>query len=110
MTNITVVVKEPNQPAHIATIDNMLRSLQAIVGGYVESIAVPGTPKLTMLVNEDGHRLNLQPNCMVPAWNTRVVGTIILVSAHTSLGGDFSSLTPDEAAATLARFTPAGFV
>lgn len=108
---LTVVIKEPNQPARVDTITSDLRTLQDIVGGYIESVSLaPRTGvAVRMIVNEDGRIRNLAPNFIVHPYGV-IRGAAIILAARTTIAGNFVSLTPAQAAELLTRFstTPVG--
>lgn len=43
--------------------NSLLRQLQQLVGGYIETVRVTGSPELTLVVNEEGLLLGLPQNC-----------------------------------------------
>lgn len=60
---ITVLIKEPCKESELKTIDNTLEAMQAIVGGYIETVNLPGGGIL--VCNEEGFIKGLKPNCLV---------------------------------------------
>ena len=78
-----------DMPFDIIT-DTSLKSLQKVVGGYIECI--PHThefPKMEALVNEEGLIHNLPPNILASRLlNYPVVGNCILVLAQELMGDE----------------------
>ena len=72
-----VIIKAPEEKiGHIADIKNELKTLQKIVGGYIEVIPLDETT--VCICNEEGKLLNLEPN-----FNFRydiICGTVIICS------------------------------
>lgn len=69
-----VIIKEPGEPiGHFAEIDNTLEAMQEIVGGYIETITLPGC---VIVCNEEGKLRGLPENLKLP--NDTVVGTVII--------------------------------
>ena len=57
-----------------------LSTLQAAVGGYIETVPVPGDARLVLLVNEDGLSLHLPPNPQASELAQRaIVGDAVLI-------------------------------
>ena len=98
---ITIVVAEPGKPARIQLIENELKPLQELVGGYIEIAArypaEDGVLELDIFCNEDGLRLELRPNRVLETGQL-LVGTIIAVKGDPTTGEQVT-LTPSEAEA-----------
>lgn len=88
--SISIVVKEPNKKPEIKTIDGSLASMQAIVGGYIESINV--SSRIDLWINEDGLAEKLPFNLY--AKDIPLFGTIF-AAAHND-EGDMISLTKNQ--------------
>lgn len=69
---IRVAVIEPGKPPIVQLVENTLKTMQDLVGGYVEQVPVLDQ-EYKMLVNEEGLMLKLKPNF------GRIVGTAVLV-------------------------------
>jgi len=61
MENIMVITKRVGQKCTVEEIENSLRSLQQIVGGYIEILRMDFNPALILICNEEGKLLNLEP-------------------------------------------------
>lgn len=58
-----VVVKQPGQKPHIASIPGNLQGMQNVVGGYIERFTVPGiSEEIDCWCNDEGLINGLQPN------------------------------------------------
>jgi hypothetical protein len=90
MKKIYAVVKQPGRDPSVQQVDDDLKTLQGLVGGYLEEIRLTGV--LTLLCNEDGRRLGLQANLHLPVGT--IAGTVLVV-AHTASGAT-RSLTAGE--------------
>jgi hypothetical protein len=106
MTQIRTVIKEPGEQPRVGMLSNDLASMQAAVGGgLIEVVEVSGD--VLLIVNEEGKfRNDLAPNVYAPEVNDVLVGPVLVVSARAP-GGNFGSLSEDEAAAALRRFRTA---
>lgn len=59
---IKVVMVEPNKPAYITEIGKDLKSLQAVVGGLIETIGYLHDPDAIMVGNEEAKLIGLEGN------------------------------------------------
>lgn len=88
----------------VEMIENTLASLQEFVGGFIEvSYAVEG---ITMIVNEDGKRQNLNPNFIIRSFDV-VVGNVLFIG---SADDDFASISDDEILTVIAYLGDIGRV
>ena len=83
---MTAIIKRPMQPAFRREIDNTLEALQELVGGYIETVNLPGS--IVMIVNEEGKILRLPINFHLNC--DLIHGTAVFVSVN---GEDFCSLS-----------------
>ena len=82
---IKVIVKRPDEKyGHVTHISNTLENLQNTVGGYIETLTMPG---YTLIVNEEGILLDLPFNCKVAGFN--LFGTIIVAGTK---GDEFADV------------------
>ena len=72
---ITVMIKEPGENWERREIDNTLKALQGLVGGYIETVIVQDD--LVLIVNEEGVLQELEPNLYIRGYWLR--GTIVAV-------------------------------
>ncbi|MHB8148431.1 MAG: DUF3846 domain-containing protein [Vulcanimicrobiaceae bacterium] len=104
-THLLAVVKRPGEPAEQVLIEEGLKSLQAIVGGYIESIgnfsdfdALGDT--FSMYANEDGKLQELASN--FPVYHGRpspvdiIAGPVVVVGFDADTG-DSITLTQNQA-------------
>lgn len=89
--NIRVIIKEPYKKAFVSEISGNLKSLQNIVGGYIEDVPFPTVEKADLIVNEEGKINKSAGNFFLPHYKDCVVGTCIIASYNDS--GEFASLT-----------------
>ena len=95
MDKITVVVKEPGKAPEIRQIDNTLKALQDVVGGYIETVTV--ATDMVIICNEEGLIKHLLPNCRI--LGCYFVGTILAVGVD---GEEFTDVPrPKEVAERL---------
>ena len=74
---IRVVIKEPDKPPYVREVDGSLKSMQAIVGGYIEVVPaeiIVGAEELPkdqflLVINEEGRLINLQLNFPICKWS-----------------------------------------
>ena len=83
---MTAIIKRPGRPAFRREINNTLESLQELVGGYIETVNLPGG--IVMIINEDGKILRLPINFHLNC--DLIHGTAVFVSVN---GEDFCSLS-----------------
>ena len=84
-----VIVKRPDEEyGRIVYIENKLKTLQQIVGGYIE--VVPIASEVLAICNEEGKLLNLEPN--IKHYDDIIHGTIIICGAS---GDEFSDIPID---------------
>jgi len=83
---IKVLVYEPSKPGEMIEIDDELKAMQRIVGGYIEQVHIPALAKhwLFVICNEEGRLIGLPPN------RSDLVGTFFVVRA---LGTEYVSIT-----------------
>lgn len=82
---IKVIIKRPDEKyGHVTNISDTLDNLQKTVGGYIETLTMPG---YVLILNEEG-RINGSPyNCNIGGFG--VYGTIIAVGAQ---GDEFADV------------------
>lgn len=90
---IKVLVKEPYKEIEVREIQNNLKSLQAVVGGYIECVPFPRVKDVDLIVNEEGKLARLDGNFFLPHYKDCVVGTAIIASYNKE--GQFVSLTDE---------------
>ena len=75
---IKVIIKRPDEEyGHVTNISCTLENLQKTVGGYIETLTLPG---FTIICNEEGIPLGLEENCKV--YGFTFFGTIIVVGVN----------------------------
>lgn len=79
---IKVIIKQPGEPVgHIEEIDNTLKAMQKIVGGFIETVPIAeGSDRIIMIVNEEGKYMLLQENfwaLLRGRWDL-IVGPVII--------------------------------
>lgn len=75
---IKVIVKRPDeQYGHVTNISCTLENLQKTVGGYIETLTLPG---FTIICNEEGILQGLEENCKV--YGFKFFGTIIVAGVN----------------------------
>lgn len=84
---IRVLVVEPDGLGEIREIPDTLSAKQEIVGGWIETVTLPGG--LIIVCNEEGHRMNLEPNQAIQGF----VGTVFFAR---SAGEEFASITDED--------------
>lgn len=82
---IKVIIKRPDEEyGHVTSISCTLENLQKTVGGYIETLTMPG---YVLILNEEG-RLDESPfNCHVAGFN--LFGTIIVAGTQ---GDEFADV------------------
>lgn len=80
------IIKSPGRRPGVIEIENSLRAMQTIVGGYIE--AVPLTTDSALICNEDGIVLGLARN--VDVLGLKIRGTLLIVGVD---GEEFCDLS-----------------
>ena len=102
---IKVLIVEPQKDPYSKEIDNELKPLQDIVGGYLERVTINN--RIVALFNEDGLSLNLEKNSSIVHQRfgkIDIVGTY-LFAAHDG-NGEFVSLTDEDIRLCLSCILP----
>lgn len=86
---IKVIIVEPDTAPRVEIIDNNLKTLQGIVGGYIEVLRGEG---FEIIINEEGKLMELEPNFTIFGGMDYVVGTVIILDADNSTG-EFTSIS-----------------
>lgn len=119
--------KEPIRILHIQpgkypeekTIPHTLESLQAQVGGLIETVYPWPDRSVCLVCNDEGKLLQLPLNRVVPELDDAIAGNFFLCGlCDTEDGGDFCSLSPEDIKEFESRFhdpqlfrpTPLGIV
>ena len=94
-----ILLIEPNKSPVPADIDGTLKSMQTIVGGYIQAV-YPFEEPVALICNEEGKLLGLEPNRLLRHPETGAVydviaGTCFLCSAPPD-SENFESLTSDQ--------------
>ena len=85
---IKVIVKRPDEKyGHVTNISCTLENLQKTVGGYIETLTLPG---FTIICNEEGRMIGLPRNCTVCGYD--FVGDIVFAGVK---GEEFADLPCD---------------
>ena len=91
------VFKAPGERAHAMVVPNDLHTLQDLVGGYIETVTIPVTPRignekdLIIICDEEGKlKEGVQPNFWCLTACDEIYGPVLVVGAD---GEDFGSLT-----------------
>ena len=101
---IKVVLVEPNKKAVITEIENNLKRLQKIVGGYIECV-YPFEDNVGIICNEEGKLISLEPNRVLRDEYGSAVDIIFGTFIVTGLTEyDFGSLTDEQAEYYLEMF------
>ena len=107
-----ILVVEPERRPEVREIDGSLKSMQKIVGGYIQAM-YPFDDSVAMVCNDDGKMMNLPANRGLRDKNGQiydiVVGTFFLCGAPAN-SDHFVSLTPEHIERYQKRFlTPEMF-
>ena len=87
MNRIKVIIKHPGEPVgHKEIVDNTLKALQELVGGYIETLPIGG--KNILICNDEGKIRNLEPNIKIFFGSDIVHGTVVIVGEDGEEFGD----------------------
>lgn len=87
---IKVVLVEPGKDPEIVEIDQTLKTLQKLVGGYIQ-VVYPWDDSAVLICNEEGKMIGLTPNRYVKG--DVIFGTFIVAGAGRDM---FESLTEEQ--------------
>src|SRR5690554_6653782 len=85
------LIIEPEKTPRIADIENDLKTLQSIIGGYIE-IVYPFDDTVALVCHEEGKLIGLPLNRSLEDYDI-IAGTFIIVGLNED---DFCSLTPEQ--------------
>lgn len=88
---IKVLVKEPYKSPYVKEIEDKLKNLQEIVGGYIECVEMPNVNGVDLYVNEEGKLEGQLGNFWLPEYEDCVVGTCFMVGSNDE--GELESIT-----------------
>lgn len=80
------VIKMPGEEPEMREIDNTLTALQALVGGYIETVRL--SKSIVIVINEEGRLRGMKPNAL------GLVGPMVCVGVADE---EFRGLTEGEA-------------
>ena len=85
MNKIKILMVEPKKSPYLADIGDDLKSMQEVVGGYIETVTLSDTA--VIICNEEGKRLRLEAN-------RKLVGDILVGTFFVAgyRGEEFASL------------------
>ena len=95
-----VIVKEPWKDPEVKEIDNTLKAMQEIVGGYIECLN-DRIPTTALICCETGKLIGMDPNIYYNG--DLIVGTLIIVG--TTKNGEFKSLNNNQVALFMSLLT-----
>ena len=87
-----VLIIEPGKEPRLTAVENNLKTLQGIVGGYIE-VVYPFEESVGLICNEEGKLIGLPLNRCLEDYDI-IAGTFMVVGLS---DGDFCSLTPEQA-------------
>ncbi len=94
---INILIVEPGKLPRDTTIDGSLKSMQDVVGGYIQAIYPFDKEDAALICNDEGKLLNLPPNRPLRDDTGKVYdivcGTFFLVGVR---GDNFCSLTKEQ--------------
>jgi len=93
---IRVIIKKPFEPAVVKEIDDGLKPLQEIVGGYIESADLPNMYNVFGYCNDEGLINGMSPNIYRPEWKDVIFGPLVFCGADEE--GESISLTDEQIA------------
>ena len=97
MAKIRVIIKEPGEPiGREVWIVNSLKSLQRIVGGYIEIVTIAnGSDRIVLVCDEDGKNFGKEFNFRIETEERieHIVGTAVICGENGK--GDLASIPFD---------------
>jgi hypothetical protein len=92
--NIRVIVKEPGKDAEVKEILDEYKTYNNLVGGFIETITIPGVKGAVAVLNDEGKLNNLASNIFLPEYDDMLVGTIVVTGFRSD--GEFCSLSDEQ--------------
>ena len=86
------LIKKPGKPFQRIDIDGELKTLQKLVGGYIE--VVPVRKDTVCVCNEEGRLIGLEPNCAIN--DIDFVGTILILGSKDCDFCDIEEVVDDD--------------
>lgn len=87
-----ILIIEPSKCPHVAEIDGSLKSMQEIVGGYIEAIC-PFADKVAIICDEESKlKSDTEWNRLIPECNDVIKGTFFICGVD---GEEFTDLSPE---------------
>lgn len=96
---ISIVSKEPGQPAQLESMGVSLEAMQARLGGYVEATGDDALPGITIWLDEEGKLKGKAANLSLFGGADLAVGTVLFT--RTDAEGEVASLRKADAAKIL---------
>jgi len=87
---IKVIIKEPYKDPVVSEIVDDLKTIQKIVGGYIEVVPFPNVKGVDLVVNEEGKLEKLPGNFFIPHYEDCIVGSCMITGYNDE--GEFASL------------------
>jgi|LGVE01.1.fsa_nt_gb hypothetical protein len=94
MGKIKVLIKEPYKKAEVKEVGDDLKNWQALVGGTIQVVAMPGVEEVDIICNDEGKLEALDGNFFLPEYEDCIVGTAVMVSYNDE--GDFIGLNDEQ--------------
>ena len=85
---IKAIIKKPGEACRVKRISNTLKSLQKLVGGFIQT--VPWVDGMVVICNEEGKLRNLPFNIRLR--DDIIVGTLVIVGTD---GEEFTDVTDE---------------
>ena len=95
-----IVILEPNKKPFESMIENTLKDMQGVVGGYIETVRLDS--ELILAYNADGKMIGLPYNRELGFGKGFVVGTCFITASDNQ--GEFRDLTEQEVNRAIAMF------
>lgn len=85
---IKVIVKDPGKDPEVMEIQNDLKVLQELVGGYVQSVTM--ADDLMMLMDDDGRMKGKNANVFFTKYDDFIFGPVVFTGVN---GKEFASIS-----------------
>lgn len=81
MSKIRVLMCPAERTPYVTNIENSLKNMRRVVGGYIEVVTLSQSPKVLLVCNEEG-RINGLPLCRSTPNPETVGGSYVLLDIH----------------------------
>ena len=87
---IKVILKKPNEKAYIQEIENTYETISSFCEGLIDITSLPYMDDIDVIVNDEFLINNMEPNIIIPEWNSIYAGPIVITGYDITTGNSIS--------------------